>query len=75
MCYPLISFEGAPMRQFPVVVHGLERGDVSHPLTSLQIRSLQNLEDADAPLNRPSIKAGVGQSRRLSLALESDHIT
>lgn len=48
-----INFEagigvGADVLVIPAVVHGLERGEVRHPLTSLHIRSLQTLEDVHA---------------------------
>jgi hypothetical protein len=44
---PWINFEagvgiGAKASVIPVVVHGLERGQVGHPLSSLQIRSLED---------------------------------
>ena len=48
-----INFEagvgvGAESTVIPVVVHGLGRNDVGHPLSSLQIRSLQSMEEARA---------------------------
>jgi hypothetical protein len=51
-----INFEagvgaGAEATVIPVVVHGLERGDVGHPLSSLQIRSLESLEEVHALMN------------------------
>ena len=58
-----INFEagvgvGADVTVIPAVVHGLERGDVRHPLTSLHIRSLQTLDDAHAVMNDISAKLG-----------------
>jgi hypothetical protein len=48
-----INFEagvgvGAESTVIPVVVYGLERNEVGHPLSSLQIRSLESLEEARA---------------------------
>ncbi len=48
-----INFEagvgvGAEATVIPVVTHGLERGSVGHPLTSLHIRSIQTLADVNA---------------------------
>jgi hypothetical protein len=39
---------GAEGKVIPVVIHGLERGKVGHPLTSLQIRSLENMQEVNA---------------------------
>lgn len=39
---------GAEGKVIPAVVHGLERGEVGHPLTSLQIRSLENIQEVNA---------------------------
>jgi hypothetical protein len=48
-----INFEagvgvGANATVIPVVVHSLERGEVGHPLTNLQIRSLGSIAETDA---------------------------
>jgi hypothetical protein len=58
-----INFEagvgvGANATVIPVLVHLLEKGEVGHPLTSLQIRSLQSLEDAHALLRDIGGKIG-----------------
>ena len=58
-----INFEagvgvGANGTVIPVVIHGLERGEVGHPLSSLQIRSLQTLKDADALIRDVGNKLG-----------------
>ena len=49
---------GANATVIPVVVHLLEKSEVGHPLTSLQIRSLQSLEDAHALLRDIGGKSG-----------------
>lgn len=59
-----INFEagvgaGTDATVIPVVVHGLERSEVGHPLASLQIRSLQSLEDVRALLRDVGGKIGV----------------
>lgn len=56
-----INFEagvgvGADATVIPVVVHLLNKGDVGHPLTSLQIRSLQSLEEAHARFSGTSAR-------------------
>lgn len=58
-----INFEagvgiGANAKVIPVVVHGLERSDVGHPITNLQIRSLQTAEEAGALLKDIGDKLG-----------------
>ena len=61
---PWINFEaglgvGADVTVIPAVVHGLERGEVGHPLTSLHIRSLQTLSDVHAVMNDVGAKIGI----------------
>ena len=63
---PWINFEagvgvGAAVPVIPAVVHGLERGDVGHPLTSLHIRSLQTLSDIHAVMNDVGTNIGILQ--------------
>jgi hypothetical protein len=48
----------------PVVVHGLERGDVGHPLSSLQIRSLEDAENVRALVK--DVGKGIGMSSKIS---------
>jgi len=53
---PWINFEagvgfGADVLVIPALVHGLELGEVGHPLTSLHIRSLQTSDDVRAVMN------------------------
>jgi hypothetical protein len=53
---PWINFEagvgvGTDALVIPVVVHGLTRGKVGHPLINIQIRSLETVADAHALLN------------------------
>src|SRR5580698_8128649 len=60
---PWINFEagvgiGAEASVIPVVVHGLERGDVGHPLSSLQIRSLE--DDANVRALLHDVGKGIG---------------
>ena len=66
---PWINFEagvgigkGSPV--IPVVVHGLERGNVGHPLSSLQIRSLEDEENVRALLR--DVGKGIGREVRVS---------
>lgn len=59
-----INFEagvgaGADATVIPVVVHGLEQSEVGHPLTSLQIRSLQSVESVHALLQDVGGKIGI----------------
>ena len=58
-----INFEagvgvGAEATVIPVVTHGLERGSVGHPLTSLHIRSIQTLADVNALMSDVETKLG-----------------
>jgi hypothetical protein len=58
-----INFEagvgvGAGSTVIPVVIHGLQRSEVGHPLSSLQIRSLHTLEDVHALLRDVGGKIG-----------------
>lgn len=64
LCRRWVNFEagigvGADATVIPVVVHGLERNDVGHPLCSLQIRSLQSTEDAKALIHDIAKKLGL----------------
>jgi TIR domain len=66
---PWINFEagvgiGVGSTVIPVVVHGLERGDVGHPLSSLQIRSLEDDENVRALVN--DVGKGLGMNPRIS---------
>ncbi len=66
---PWITFEagvgiGAEACVIPVVVHGLERRDVGQPLSSLQIRSLE--DDANVRALLRDVGKGIGCEPRLS---------
>ena len=66
---PWINFEagigiGVGSVVVPVVVHGLERGDVGHPLSSLQIRSLEDDENVRALVK--DVGKGLGMKPRIS---------
>jgi hypothetical protein len=63
-----INFEagvgiGKGLQVIPVVVHGLERSEVGHPLSSLQIRSLDDEENVRALLR--DVAKGIGQTLRV----------
>jgi hypothetical protein len=65
---PWINFEagvgiGTESLVIPVVVHGLARGDVGHPLSSLQIRSLE--DDANVRALLKDVGKGLGISPRI----------
>jgi len=51
------------LQVIPVVVHGLERNDVGHPLSSLQIRSLDDEENIRALLR--DVEKSIGQPLRV----------
>jgi len=66
---PWINFEagvgiGVGSAVIPVVVHGLERSNVGHPLSSLQIRSLEDDENVRALVK--DVGKGLGMSPRIS---------
>jgi hypothetical protein len=63
-----INFEagvgvGKGIQVIPVVVHGLQRSDVGHPLSSLQIRSLDDEENVRALLR--DVGKAIGQPLRV----------
>lgn len=66
---PWINFEagvsiGVGSAVIPVVVHGLERSNVGHPLSSLQIRALEDDENVRALVK--DVGKGLGMSPRIS---------
>jgi hypothetical protein len=66
---PWINFEagvgiGVGSVVIPAVVHGLERNDVGHPLSSLQIRSLEDDENVRALVK--DVGRGLGMNPRIS---------